>query len=578
MPNTFAVQKPPISGAIIFGDSLSDEGKKYNEDVCCCIPFKWFLYHSDYNNFTNGHTWTFILVNILNEILKEKSTWLESEKASYFKNVAEGGATAYNYRNITSFFRCIKGFILSFFLGNIQKQAKNLKRDKNILNPTKLGIIFAGANDLVTLGYDDVQGIERAVQGLSKTIEILIKNDNADSNFLRSLVLIGLPDISETPRFANKSADQKNAMKLACQQFNQKLQELANKYQYVNFGICNVYNYKNIDHLDLEKVKKDTKDTGVTKAIIVIGKGKDRTVFFINNGEFMTNNSSKEFKKVNIKLSKEQLAIFSEDGQITRDEINGNKLNAFVNEVTKKAKLNLDLRMLDIGIIFNKICQNPEAYGFTSGCAVYYLPEIESQKSDELLISNHITKGNAIIIKETNSGFASYLVKDGQLLKEQNQIVKVKLELSVINEVRLKKEIKEKIEQHPSEKEIIQLVDMEGKHDSCIINAIQSVVEHYKKKFHTEIVLTEIHDSVLQDIKKKYLNQDAIFWDDLHPARRVHDILASEIAEFIESNYVLNNPSNFRDDSAIGIKPKLSVSPYAEAPGFLPAEPSLLIK
>ena len=59
-----SVEKTLINGVIVFGDSLSDEGKKYNEDVCCCIPFKWFLHHSDYNNFTNGHTWAPLYLQI----------------------------------------------------------------------------------------------------------------------------------------------------------------------------------------------------------------------------------------------------------------------------------------------------------------------------------------------------------------------------------------------------------------------------------------------------------------------------------------------------------------------------------
>ncbi len=554
-----SVEKTLINGVIVFGDSLSDEGRKYSENVCCCIPFKWFLYHSDYNNFTNGHTWAFIFANILNEILEKKSTWLGREKDNYFKNVAEGGATTFNYRNITSFFRYFKGFILSFFLGNIQKQAKNIKKDKNILNPNKLGIIFAGANDLVTLGYDDSKGVERAIQGMVKTIEILTDQiKKADFNFLKNLVLIGLPDISETPRFAHKSEKEKLKMKRACQEYNSKLQQLASAYQYINFNLCTIFSYKNKECLDLEIVKN------IKRGVVIIGKGTERTTIFINNGKFLT-------KKVNIKLSNEQLAIFSQNGEIVREETNENILDEFVNKVVKKAKLNINIKMLDIGKIFNKICQNPEAYEFTSGCAVYYLPK-KTQETDESLISHYITEGNAVVLKEADHGFLSYLVKDGKLIEEQDQIVKVKIELSILNQFRLR----EKIKQHSSKNEVIKLVGMEDIHDLCIINIIQSAIECYKKKFHKEIVLTAVDDSVLEAIKKEYLNQDTIFWDDSHPARRAHDFLASEIAEFIENNYSINNLSNLRDDSCVGIKPKLPQSLYAEAPGSLPSVPSLL--
>ncbi len=68
-----------------------------------------------------------------------------------------------------------------------------------MLNPNKLGIIFASANDL-TLGYDNTKGVERAIQGMVKTIEILTDQiKKSDFNFLKNLVLIGLPDISKTP-------------------------------------------------------------------------------------------------------------------------------------------------------------------------------------------------------------------------------------------------------------------------------------------------------------------------------------------------------------------------------------------
>lgn len=557
MPNASSVDKPLITSSIVFGDSLSDEGRKYNEYIFCCIPFKWFLHHSDYNNFTNGHTWAYIFANILNNTLKENSIWSAQEKSANF-NLAEGGATTYNYRNISSFFKHIKGFILSFFLGNIQKQAKKVKKDKKILNPNKLGIIFAGANDLVTLGYDDAEGVERAILGIIKTIATLT-DKNEGSNFLKYLLLVGLPDISETPRFKDKSPEEKLKMKLACQLYNQKLQELANEYQYVNFDLCTIYQCTNINLLDLNPVK--TKE----KAIIVTGEGRERTILFINKGQFITNKSNMELKKVNIKLSKDLLAVFSKDGEIIRDQVNGNKLDEFVNEVTKKTKLNIDLKMIGIEAILDEILQNPEVHGFTAGCAVYCLPKTNDQETDTSLISKNITTGNAVIIKETDKGFYSYLIKDGMLVKKQEKLVQVKFELSEVNQIQLRKKLK----QHISEKGMIKLAGMEDIHDICIIDIIKAIVKHYNSFSAEKIVLTNISDSVLQSIKKEYLNRNNIFWDDLHPARRLHELLALKTTEFIKNQYSLKNPSSFRDDSTLGVKAKLLESIYAEAPGNL---------
>ncbi|MGC1854950.1 MAG: SGNH/GDSL hydrolase family protein [Candidatus Aquirickettsiella sp.] len=566
MSNILLADESVITGGIFVGDSLSEEQRKYNETICGCIPFKWFLYHSDYNNFTNGHTWAYMFGNIFNNILKQKANWSAQEKATYFKNVAEGGATTYDYRNIKSFFKHPKGYIMSFFLGNIQNQAKKVKKDKNILNFNMLGIIFAGANDLVTLGYYDVEGVERAVQGIINTIAILTKRtERTGANYLKHLLFVGLPDISETPRFKNKSPEEKLKMKLACQQYNQKLQELANEYQDVNFDLCTIYNYKDINHLDLKKVKS------IEKGIIVTGEGKNKTVLFINNGKFITNKSNNELKKVNISLTKKQLAIFSKDGQIIRDKINENKLDKFIKNVTKKAKLNIDIKMIGIEAILDEILQNPEVHGFTSGCAVYYLPESEGQGSDLSLLKK-ITAGNAVVIKKTNNEFFSYIIKDGQLIKEESKPVLQKFDLSK----EALDQLNEKIKKSSAESKVIILANKEDIHNFWIINIIKSVVEHYKKSFDNKIVLTSINDSVLEAVKKDYLNRNTIFWDDLHPARRLHELLALKITEYIKANYAIKNQSQFEDDSSIDTESMLNSDKIEEAPPSLPSEPSLL--
>ena len=509
---------------------------------------------------------TFIFANIFNEILKKNTNWLAEERPTFFKNMAEGGATTYNYRSLTSLFKYFKGFILSFFLGNIQNQAKKVKKNKNILNPNKLGIIFAGANDLVTLGYDDAAGVERSVQGIIKTIDTLtLKSNITEFNYLKNILLIGLPDISETPRFKDKSIQEKAKMKLACQQYNQKLQEIANEYQCVNFDCCTIYQFKDKNYLESEILKN------VEKAIIIVGEGKERSIYFKNNSEFITYKSKKELKKINITLTTAQQAIFSEVGEIIRNEANGNILDEFVNKVAKKAKLNIDIKMLGIEAILDEILQNPEVHGFTSGCAVYYLPKSQDEKSDLSLLEK-ITAGIAVVIKKKNNEFCSYIIKDGQLIKEKFKPVLQKFNLS--NETL--KQLNEKIKKYPSESEIITLANKEDIHNFWIISIIKSIVEQYKQSFGEEIVLTSIDDSVLESIKKDYLNRNTIFWDDLHPARRLHELLALKITEYIKANYTIKNQSQFEDDSSIDAESMLNSDSSEEAPGSLPSVPSLL--
>lgn len=558
------LDKPIITGAVILGDSLSDEARKYNEKIAGCIPFKWFFYHSDYNTFSNGHTWAWLLQNILNNLAKKYASWPTWQKLGFndYKNIAEGGATAYNYRNITSFFKHIKGFLLSFFLGNIQNQAKQLKT--KIRNSNDLVIILAGANDIVTLGYDDADGVERALQGFRNTLEILIKK-----GFKHSFI-IGLPDISETPRFANKSAKKRQAIKKACEEYNQGLQKLAEEYQTINFDFCTIYKYTNINRFDLQLVNK------IEKGVVITGEGENRKVIFINNGEFIVDKTTKKLKVIDVLLSKEQLALFTKkkDGEIKREENNKNILTEFVDKVVAKAKLNIGIKMLNIQATLDRILQNPEDYGFTAGCAVYFLSEQgEGQASDVDLISRKITCGNAVIIKKEGNGFLGYLVKDGKLVTEEKIAAKVKFSLSLEDQIWLTRKLKP----HSSEG-LVKLASMEDLHDICIMDIVRSVVEQYKRVFHKGITLTNINETVLEAIKKGYQSKDDISWDGLHPARRLHDLLAVEIAKKVEDNFLIQNSSSFRDDSAIDVKPKLQPNQCNESPASLPSVPSLMRK
>lgn len=101
--------------------------------------------------------------------------------------------------------------------------------------------------------------------------------------------------------------------------------------------------------------------------------------------------------------------------------------------------------MIRITAILDEILQNPEAHGFTEGCAAYYLPNEEGQEHDITLISKDIS-GNTVVIKKTNNGFFSYLIKDGMLVKEKGEVVQVKFELSEINKITLENKLEQSIE------------------------------------------------------------------------------------------------------------------------------------
>jgi phospholipase/lecithinase/hemolysin len=230
--------KTRITRIKIFGDSLSDQGGKngmYAKKIFGCIPLSLFLYKSPHKRFTNGFVWADALSAELESLSKSTNPldnpYLPSLHGNkkLIENMAQGGATAYKYRGFLDFFKYMKGFFLSFMLTNIQSQAKKIKQEKNKLEPGDLCIIFAGANDLVTVGYCNKGGAKRAIEGITKTIEILTASESTVvyQNCAKNILLFTLPDFSKTPRFSKKSNKAKKKAQEACRFFNQELRNLA---------------------------------------------------------------------------------------------------------------------------------------------------------------------------------------------------------------------------------------------------------------------------------------------------------------------------------------------------------------
>jgi hypothetical protein len=212
--------------------------------------------------------------------------------------------------------------------------------------------------------------------------------------------------------------------------------------------------------------------------------------------------------------------------------------------------------------VFDKIDENPEVYGFTSGCAVYYL----DKNQDKECISKNVTSGNAIIIKEINQDYNSqnglpaelefccYYVKDGKLVEHEINTTKIASITSFTLTIEEKAELQKKLKQHPLVNGISQLIGLEDKHAFWTTNIVQSAIKAYKDKFGRKIQLTDIYASVLLAIKKNLPNQQDIFWDDLHPSVIVHFLLETMFESFFESNYSIKQPRVWRDDMAINVR------------------------
>ncbi|MEN9450696.1 MAG: hypothetical protein RJA83_1314 [Pseudomonadota bacterium] len=549
--------KIEVAGVKIFGDSLSDPGGKYGmyEKKIWHFRLDRTLHKSPHKQFTNGFVWNYAFYKEMTYLRKSHNP-LENSNLTpihgFFKseNRAQGGAMDYNYGRFLNFFRYLKGFFLSLALTNIQSEAKKLKKEKHSkLNPDDLCIIFAGANDLVTAGYCNKGGAERAIQGIAKTIEILTTSQQKDdSNYSKNILAFTLPDFSKTPRFSKKTKKERKQAQKACHFFNEGLKNLAKSYQYLDFRLCDIYQVAKKEDVDLTKIKK--------KAIIITGSGNTKKIYYVDNESFILRNGKEVSIDINLSRAEKKL-LGKEKGKIAGNSKNLQEIENLVHKIGTIAKLTTDVKIFDAAAVFEKIDENPEAYGFTSGCAVYYL----NKNQDKECISKKITSGNAIILKEINqeynekkgslSEFCCYYVQNGKLVEHDINSTRIASVTSFTLSKEEKIELQEKLKQHPLKDGISQLIGMEEKHSSWTTHLVQSAVQAYKKKFGEKIQLADIYASVLLAIKKSFPNQQDIFWDDLHPSVMVHFLLETMFEPFFESNYNVKQPRVWTDDMAI---------------------------
>jgi phospholipase/lecithinase/hemolysin len=551
----------------LLGDSLSDEDKKYNETTCC-IPNRWLLTPSRHGEFTDGFVWVHSFINELlfkrNKAAKGLKNInlpsVERNSGEFFINEAEGGATAFKYSGFLNFFRYLKGWIMSFFLGNIQKQATLLTSRKGSLGRDDIVIIFAGANDLATVSYPNKGGAERAVEGIHNTIKLVTQTA------CNSVILATVPDIGKTPRYLKKSVKKREAITEACRVLNQGIHDLAKSYQYVDFSFCDIYRVANQSDINIDEIKHD--------GIVITGEGRTRRVYFIKEGSFLLKGGQKV--EIDITLSPQQCGIIdSAQGKVKKTSENLNELEALVSQLTEKAKLNVDIKVFDAAAKFDEIYSNPEKYGFTSGCGVYFY------NGKEDLEGSKLTKigGNAVILEPIKDGadkdeadkdeageYQIHIFCDKKLLPNKS----LKLIVSPVEKQQLERKLKVAMSETPSG--LIKLVGCEDTHDVWTTHIVQRAVENYNEKSPRErITLANIYLTMLDAMKENLPDNLRMSWDGLHPNHVVHFIFGSEFEDFFSQEYEeMDSDRKWMDDTAL-LKPNSGNSPsrWQETPELI---------
>ncbi|MES2141352.1 MAG: SGNH/GDSL hydrolase family protein [Pseudomonadota bacterium] len=540
-PFQLSDEKSKVTRVRILGDSLSDRGIKYKKKILGCIPFRLFLDKSPHEQFTNGFVWSYSFIDELEAKRKAKSKGLNNEKLSpigqpfvFFRSKAEGGATAYNYSGFFNLFKYFKGFLMSFFLGNIQDQAKQLQAEDGF-SSDDLTIIFAGANDLITVAYPNQGGAKRAVQGVINTLKIVTTAKKTAENRggdCKNILLFTLPDISKTPKFLKRSEKARREISKACELFNREVKLLKESYHYVDFSFCDIYRVTDKADIRLDEIKNN--------AIVITGTGYTREIYFIENKNYLVKDGTA--LTVKKKLSKYQQKMLDKQvGRLKRSPENNDELEKLVQKLTIKAKLNVDIKIFDAAAFFDEVYENPEANEFTNGCAIYYY-----DGKEEINLENF--NENAVILMPTERDNQYQLC----LFQDKKIIINKDLKLRLTEDER--KELDRRLnsqEQAEKKNEPIKLVGSEDNHYAWATAIIQRSVTSYEKVFGEKIKLANIFIPILQAIKEKFPGKEQPSWDGLHPSAILHFLLELGMEQFFENNYEIGIPRKHFDDMAI---------------------------
>lgn len=304
--------KPVIREIVVMGDSLSDRGTLRKRWLFGLIPMSLILFFSakqKRGRFTTGMTWdddlgAMLAAKFMAEKIDKESfphvqpdpdspashideaqdaadeadlllahdhnsehklqhafnlnndAMIPFQGAPYVRTFAEGGLTAHNWKGERA---------KSFSIGASRKILSTLEMKRNLLiqedmkNDLKMKpsealkkkaetliIEWSGGNDLITVNErPTVEEAAKAVAARIQNVELLIQQG------YRNFALFELPDLSLTPRFKDKTPQERDAAQGVCRYFNELLREqvaeLKANYPLLNlnvdvFGLNHIFN------------------------------------------------------------------------------------------------------------------------------------------------------------------------------------------------------------------------------------------------------------------------------------------------------------------------------------------------
>ncbi len=204
--------------------------------------------------------------------LVENSYFLDNDRTVRYKgqdfvrNYDEGGLTAYDYSWLPSY--SIVRYFTRLILSTLNYMRERLLGDDKAHEVSvqhkaeTLVVEWSGANDLMTVNARPSKAeVDSAVKARIQNAETLIQNG------YRHFVLFNLPDLSLTPRYQAKSAEEQNNARECSVYFNEQLalaaKKLAETYPHASVEIFDVGGlftevYENPEEFGFEKDKLKT--------------------------------------------------------------------------------------------------------------------------------------------------------------------------------------------------------------------------------------------------------------------------------------------------------------------------------